>query len=214
MIKVVLADDHEMVRAGFKMLLEQNGNYKVVGEAAEGGQAYELVSRERPDVLLLDVSMPPGRSGISACEDIARDFPQTKVLVVTMYADPEYLYYTLRGGASGYMLKNSSYEELDRAIKSVLEGSIFIHPKMREMLGSNLSPQKAESLAKAQQLTTRELEITRLLAHGYTNKEIAEKLFLSIKTIEAHRSKIYSKLGLKSRAELVDYAIEHNLMAL
>lgn len=214
MIRVVLADDHEMVRAGFKMILERSGQCQIVGEAADGAEVYAVVSHVQPDVVLLDISMPPGRSGIAACEEICKDFPQVKVLIVTMYADPEYLYYTLRGGASGYMLKNSSYEELDRAIKSVLEGSIFIHPKMREMLGSNLSPQKAESLAKAQQLTTRELEITRLLAHGYTNKEIAEKLFLSIKTIEAHRSKIYSKLGLKSRAELVDYAIEHNLMAL
>lgn len=214
MIKLVLADDHEMVRAGFRMLLEQNGNYKVAGEAADGSQAYDAVAREHPDVLLLDISMPPGRSGIAACEDIARDFPQTKVLIVTMYADPEYLYYTLRGGASGYMLKNSSYEELDAAIRSVLDGSIFIHPKMRDMLGGNLTAQELESLAKAQQLTTRELEITRLLAHGYTNKEIADMLFLSIKTIEAHRSKIYAKLKLKSRAELVDYAIEHNLMTL
>ncbi len=214
MITVVLADDHEMVRAGFKMLLEQGGDYKVVGEAADGVQAYAAVSREHPDVLLLDISMPPGRSGISACEEISRDFPDVKILIVTMYADPEYLYYTLRGGASGYMLKNSSSQELQTAIKSILDGSVFIHPKMRDMLGGNLSAQELENLAKAQQLTTRELEITRLLAHGYTNKEIADELFLSVKTIEAHRAKIYAKLQIKNRAGLVDYAIEHNLMTL
>lgn len=214
MIRVVLADDHEMVRAGFKMILERSGQCQIVGEAADGAEVYAVVSREQPDVVLLDISMPPGRSGIAACEEICKDFPQVKVLIVTMYADPEYLYYTLRGGASGYMLKNSSPDELLAAIISVLNGSIYIHPKMREMLGGELTAQELENLANAQQLTTRELEILRLLAHGYTNREIAEKLFLSVKTVEAHRSKIYSKLKIKSRYELVDYAIEHKLMSL
>ncbi len=214
MIRVVLADDHEMVRAGFKMILERSGQCQIVGEAADGAEVYAVVSHVQPDVVLLDISMPPGRSGIAACEEICKDFPQVKVLIVTMYADPEYLYYTLRGGASGYMLKNSSPDELLAAIVSVLNGSIYIHPKMREMLGGELTPQEMENLASAQQLTTRELEILRLLAHGYTNREIAEKLFLSVKTVEAHRSKIYSKLKIKSRYELVDYAIEHKLMSL
>ncbi len=214
MIRVVLADDHEMVRAGFKLILEQGGQFKIVGEAADGQQAYEVVAQERPDVLLLDISMPPGRSGIVACEEVNRDFPQVKILILTMYADPEYLYYTLRGGAHGYMLKNSSPAELLAAINSVLAGSLYIHPKMREILGGKLSAAEMRKLAQAQQLTTRELEITRLLAYGYTNREIAEQLFLSVKTVEAHRSKIYSKLGIKTRAGLVDYAIEHNLMRL
>ncbi len=214
MIRIVLADDHEMVRAGFKMILEQGGKCKVVGQAADGQQAYEVVARERPDVLLLDISMPPGRCGIVACEEIHRDFPQVKILIVSMYADPEYLYYTLRGGANGYMVKNSSPAELFAAINSILAGNIYIHPKMREILGSTLSADEMERLAQAQQLTTRELEIVRLLAHGYTNREIAEQLFLSAKTVEAHRSKIYSKLGIKTRAELVDYAIQHKLMRL
>lgn len=214
MIDIVLADDHEMVRAGFKMILEQSGQCEVVAQAADGAEAYAVVGREHPDVLLLDISMPPGRSGIVACEEISRDFPQVKILILTMYADPEYLYYTLRGGAHGYMLKNSSGEALLAAINSVLAGSIYIHPKMRELLGGELSAAEMEKLAQAQQLTTRELEITRLLAHGYTNREIAEQLFLSAKTVEAHRAKIYSKLGIKNRAGLVDYAIEHNLMRL
>ena len=214
MITLVLADDHEMVRAGFRMILEQTGQFKVVGEAADGAQAYAAVSRERPDVLLLDISMPPGKSGLSACEDITRDFPQTKVIILTMYADLEYIYYTLRGGAQGYMLKNSSAQELIDCINSVLGGSLYIHPKMRELMSRELSPAQMEELARAQQLTTRELEIIRLLAHGYTNREIADMLFLCVKTIEAHRSKIYTKLKLKSRAELVDYAIAHKLMQL
>ena len=214
MTRIVLADDHEMVRAGFRMILEQCDEYEIVGEAAEGTQAYAVVAREHPDVLLLDISMPPGRSGIVACEEISRDFPQVKIIILTMYADPEYLYYTLRGGARGYVLKNATPAELKDAIESAMNGSIYIHPKMRSMLEDGMTDEEKAALADAQKLTTRELEITQLLARGYTNREIADQLFLSIKTVEAHRSKIYSKLGFKSRAELVDYAIAHKLLKL
>lgn len=215
MIRIVLADDHEIVRSGLKMLIESTPDMKVVGEAADGEQAYELVAREKPDILLMDISMPPGQSGLVACGRITQDHPNTRIIVVTMFAEPEYLYFTLQGGAAGYLLKNSSSEELVSAIRMVQGGGTYIHPKMVESLTRQLFSSSGEGEdVSYKQLTTRELEILQLLAKGHTNKEISEKIYLSIKTVEAHRSKIYAKLGFKTRADLVAYAIRHKLLDL
>lgn len=213
MIRIALADDHEVVRSGFRMLLEKDPEVSVVAEAADGAQAFEVVAREKPDILLLDISMPPGESGLIACEKITKEFPQTKVIILTMFAETEYLNYTLRGGASGYLLKTSTPEELMAAIHAVQEGGTYIHPKMAAGLTKQLFAQEGESSDNPYQLlSNREMEILLLLVKGYTNKQISEQLFLSIKTIESHRSKIYSKLGLDSRAALVAYATKHKLI--
>lgn len=212
MIRVMLADDHEVVRAGFRMILEQDPDVRVVAEAADGAQAYAIVAREKPDILLMDISMPPGQSGLVACEKIAKDFPNTKVVILTMFAEPEYLFYTLRGGAAGYVLKSSTSEELIAAVHAVAEGGSYIHPKMTALLTKQLVTGGEEEDRSYQQLSNRELEILQLLAKGFTNKEISEQIFLSVKTVEAHRSKIYQKLGLKTRADLVDYALKHKLL--
>ena len=204
MIRVMLADDHEVVRVGFRMILEQDPDVRVVAEAADGAQAYAIVAREKPDILLMDISMPPGQSGLVACEKIAKDFPGTKVVILTMFAEPEYLFYTLRGGAAGYVLKNSTSEELIAAVHAVAEGGSYIHPKMTAMLTKQLVAGGEEEDRSYQHL--------QLLAKGFTNKEISEQIFLSVKTVEAHRSKIYQKLGLKTRADLVDYALRHKLL--
>lgn len=214
MIRIVLADDHDVVRSGFKLILEKDPEIIVVGEAAEGGQAYATVARERPDILLLDISMPPGQSGLTACKDITRDFPNTKVIIVTMFAEPEYLYYTLKGGAKGYLIKSATAPELLGAIHTVHEGGSYIHAKMTEAITKGMSQEEREEMASLQKLSSRELEILQLLAKGHTNKEISEQIFLSVKTVEAHRAKIYAKLGLKSRADLVDYALRHKLLGL
>ncbi len=214
MIRIMLADDHEVVRAGFKMILDQDPAIQVVAEAADGAQAYAVVAREKPDILLMDISMPPGQSGLVACEKVAKDFPSTKVIILTMFAEPEYLFYTLRGGAAGYVLKNSSSEELLAAVHAVAEGGSYIHPKMAAMLTKQMAGKGDEDDRSYQQLSNRELEVLQLLAKGFTNKEISERIFLSVKTVEAHRSKIYQKLGLKSRADLVDYALRHKLLSI
>lgn len=212
MIRIVIADDHEVVRAGFRMLLEQDPELVVVAEAADGAQAYEAVMRERPDILLMDISMPPGESGLIACEKIVKDFSKTRVIVLTMYADQEYLLHTLRGGASGYLLKTSTAEELFSAIYSVNEGGTYIHPKMAGNLTKQLFSGTGEGEDGASPvLTNRELEVLQLLVKGFTNKEISGQLYLSIKTVEAHRKKLYSKLNVNSRSDLVSYAIEHKL---
>ena len=215
MIRIVIADDHEIVRSGLKMLLESDPDMRVVGEAADGEQAFQVAMREKPDILLMDISMPPGQSGLIACGHVAKRLPKTKVIVVTMFAEPEYLFFTLRGGAAGYLLKNSSREDLLNAVRTVHAGGSFIHPKMVENITRQLvSPDGEAEDTSYKQLTTRELEILQLLAKGHTNKEISEKIYLSIKTVEAHRSKIYAKLGFKTRADLVAYAIRHKLLDL
>ena len=147
-----------------------------------------------------------------ACEKITKDFPCTKVIILTVFAEPEYLFYTLRGGAAGYVLKNSSSEELLAAVHAVAEGGSYIQPKMMGLLTKQLVKGGEEEDRSYQQLSNRELEVLQLLAKGFTNKEISEQIYLSVKTIEAHRSKIYRKLGLKTRADLVDYALRHKLL--
>ncbi len=213
MIRAAIADDHEVVRAGFKMVLEKDPSIQVIGEAADGSQAYNLVSKERPDVLLLDISMPPGQSGLVACKDISQDFPETRIIIVTMFSEPEYLRFTIRGGASGYLLKTASPDELRRAVPTVMQGDIYIHLKMAEILKADVESEESKKRSSMlQKLTARELEVLQLLALGFTNKEIAEKIFLSVKTVEAHRAHIYAKMGFKSRAELVSFALAHKLM--
>ena len=214
MIRIVLADDHEVVRAGIKALLDdQSTEMEVVAEAADGVRAYEMVAYNKPDILLMDISMPPGESGLIACEKIATDFPDTKIIILTMFAEPEYLYYTLKGGASGYTLKTSTTEELLTAIRTVHDGDTYVHPKMTSALTKQLFADESESTdSPFTLLTNRELEVFQLLAKGYTNKEISEQLYLSVKTIEAHRAKINTKLGFKTRADLVSFAIKHKLL--
>ena len=213
MINVILADDHEVVRTGIKLLLEADPDIAVVAEAAEGTQAYSLVAQHKPQVLLLDISMPPGQSGLVACEKVARDFPDTKVIILTMFAEPEYLLYTLRGGAAGYVLKNSTPEQLRQAVHDIAAGGSYIHPTMASLLAKQAGNTEAND-PSFQQLSSRELEILQLIARGHTNKEIGERMFLSVKTVEAHRSKIFKKLHLKTRADAVDYALRHKLLDL
>ncbi len=214
MITVALADDHEMVRFGFKMILDKDPQIEVVGEAAEGSGAYALVAARKPDVLLLDLSMPPAQSGLVACERIVRDLPETKVIILTMFAEPEYLYFTMRKGAKGYLLKSATPAELLRAIHMVHEGDSYIHPEMVESLAAFLADGGKGIEEELEQLTPRELEILVLLAKGFTNREISEKVFLSVKTVEAHRAKIYAKLGFANRAQLVEFALRHKLLEL
>ena len=211
MIDVILADDHDVVRTGIKLLLEADPEIKVIDEAADGSQAYSLVAKHKPSILLLDISMPPGQSGLVACKKITKDFPDTNVIILTMFAEPEYLLYTLRGGAAGYVLKSSTPEQLRQAVHEVANGGTYIHPSMTELLAKHIGDSDSHS-PSFQQLNARELETLQLIAHGFTNKEIAKRMFLSVKTVEAHRSKIYKKLGLKTRADAVNYAIKHKLL--
>lgn len=215
-MRIVIADDHAVVRSGFSMILNFQEDMEVVATAADGREAFQMVAKHEPDVLLLDISMPPGESGLIATGKIKEAFPDTKILILTMFDDDEYLFYILKSGANGYILKNSPDEELVSAIRMVHNGGTYIDPKLASTLVNELiNPTDGnETSDPFKILTKRELEILPLVARGYGNKDISEKLFISVKTVEAHKSRIMSKLGFKSRPELVDYAIKKKLMDL
>ncbi len=213
-MRIVIADDHAVVRSGFAMILNFQEDMEVVGSAADGIDAYRMVAKHLPDILLMDLSMPPGESGLIAVTKINSDFPDTKIIILTMYEDEEYLFHVLRNGAKGYVLKNSPDEDLLRAIRMVFQGGIYIHPKMatslvREYLSNN---QEDTEHSPFRILSTREIETLHLVAKGYGNKEIAEKLNISVKTVESHKAKIMEKLNLSTRHELVDYALKRKLL--
>jgi len=211
-IRVVLADDHAILRAGLQALLNAQSDIQVVGEASDGATTIQMVQDVEPDVVLLDITMP-GMSGLDAAGEIKRIRPATRVLILTMHDDDAYLRQALRAGASGFVLKRAEDRDLLAAIRAVYAGEIYVHPSMSKALVNALIPnqhvadQQANSL-----LTARELEVLRLLVEGYTNQEIAQRLILSVKTVETHRSHIMDKLGLRTRAELVRYARQQNLL--
>lgn len=213
-MKVVIADDHAVVRSGFAMIINFQEDMEVVATAADGIEAYKMVAKHRPDILLMDLSMPPGESGLIATAKIHEDFPETNIIILTMHDDEEYLFHVLKKGARGYVLKNSPDEQLVSAIRMVHQGGVYIHPKLASSLVREFvsQDQQADEHNPYQLLSTREVEILPLVAKGYGNKEIAEMLHISVKTVEAHKAKIMEKLNLKSRPELVEYAIKKKLL--
>lgn len=215
-MKIIIADDHAVVRTGFKHILNYQVDMEVVATAADGLEAYELVAKHRPDIILLDLSMPPGQSGLIATGKIHENFPDTKIVVLTMYDDEEYMFHVLKNGASGYILKNAPDEELISALRQVYDGGTYVHPSMATSLVREFM-QKGPDLSDEDDpfkiLSKREIEILPLVAKGYGNKEIAEMLYISVKTVEAHKSKLMDKLQLKSRPELVEYALRKKFLS-
>lgn len=212
-MKIVIADDHAVVRTGFSMILNYQEDMEVVATAADGVEAYQKVLEYRPDVLILDLSMPPGESGLVATSKISESFPETKILILTMYDDEEYLFHVLKSGAKGYILKNAPDEQLILAVRTVYRGETYIDMKLTTSLVNEFINQSNQeevnySSDPFKVLSKRELEILPLIAKGYGNKEIAEKLFVSVKTVEAHKTHIMNKLNLKSKPELVEYALK------
>ncbi|HCG75390.1 MULTISPECIES: nitrate respiration regulation response regulator NreC [Staphylococcus] len=216
-MKIVIADDHAVVRTGFSMILNYQEDMEVVATAADGVEAYQKVLEYRPDVLILDISMPPGESGLVATSKISESFPETKILILTMYDDEEYLFHVLKSGAKGYILKNAPDEQLILAVRTVYRGETYIDMKLTTSLVNEFINQSNQeevnySSDPFKVLSKRELEILPLIAKGYGNKEIAEKLFVSVKTVEAHKTHIMNKLNLKSKPELVEYALKKKLL--
>ncbi|MCM3744324.1 response regulator transcription factor [Sporosarcina luteola] len=213
-MKIIIADDHAVVRSGFMHILNFQADMEVVATAADGLEAYEQVAKHRPDIVLMDLSMPPGESGLIATGKIKEDFPETKVIILTMYDDEEYLFHVLKNGASGYVLKNSPDEELLSAIRTVYDGGTYIHPSMATSLVRQFVKKDVDEAETDPYkiLSRREIEVLPLVAKGYGNKEIAEMLYISVKTVEAHKAKIMEKLNLKSRPELVEYALRKKFL--
>ena len=203
-IRVLICDDHALLRSGLRRLLEAEGGFEIVAEAASADEAVERLAATRPDVLLLDVVMP-GRNGVEAMPDLGAASPETRVLVLSMQDDPTYVRRAFAAGASGYLLKEAADAELVQALNEVAAGRRYVHP----LLGARLAAAEAETDARAgvDPLSDREHEVLRLLALGHTNQEIATMLFISVRTAETHRAHIMRKLGLSTRAEIVRYAL-------
>jgi two-component system response regulator NreC len=214
-IRVLIVDDHGIVRAGIKSLLETQPDIEVVAEASEGREALEKVRQLRPDVVLMDIAMP-GMNGLEATREIKREMPESSVLALTMQDNEEYFFPMLSAGASGYVLKEASSEELLTAVRAVYEGGAFLSPAVaRAVLEDYLQGVATGSEKDSYSfLSDREKEVLKLAAEGKTNREMAEALFLSTKTIEKHRATMMHKLGLANRSELVRYAIKKGLIDL
>ena len=208
-IKVLVVDDHAVVRSGIRLLLEAEEDIEVVGEAGTAEEAVRAARLEKPDVVLLDVVMP-GKSGIEATPDIRAAAKSAAVLVLSMQDDPSYVREAFASGASGYVLKEAVDVEVVQAVREVAAGRKYVHPA----LGARLAASEAEDAAKAASdpLSEREREVLRLLALGHTNQEIAKMLYISVRTAETHRAHIMQKLGLQTRAELVRHALASGLL--
>jgi two-component system response regulator NreC len=208
MTTIVIADDHRVVRSGLRMVLEREEDFEVVAEAGDIADARRYVRAHRPDVLILDLSMP-GDPSLPAIPVFLEESPKTHVVVLTMQEDPAFAREALQAGASAYVLKEAADEELVQAVRAAASGGIFLTPQ----LGARIAAAPPESSGPPDDLTEREVEVLRLIALGHTNAEIAGQLFLSVRTVESHRAHIQHKIRLTSRAELVHYALEHGLMS-
>jgi two-component system response regulator NreC len=208
-IRILIADDHGVIRAGLRALLEDIPEITVVGEASDGGEALAKAVELKPDILLMDLSMP-NIGGIEATRQLSQSEPKVRVLILTVHEDESLLKEVIRVGAAGYIIKRAAQEDLIHAIRIVSRGDLYIHPSMtRALINVATVPPKVSEI---ETLTLREIEVLQLLAKGYTNRQIAEHLSLSPRTVEGHRSNLSGKLGLHSRVELVEYAEKHGLL--
>jgi DNA-binding NarL/FixJ family response regulator len=207
-MRVLIADDHGIVRSGLRMLLESQPDVEVVAEAADGAEARDAAIRERPDIAILDVKMPK-LTGLQATREIKEQAPEVAVLILSMYDDERYLFEALKAGASGYVLKSQADSELVDALKAVQRGEPFLTPEAQRALIKDVLGQGS---VRDEELTPREQEVVKLVAEAHTNKQIAEILHLAEKTVENHRSNAMRKLGMRDRVELVRYAIRRGLI--
>jgi DNA-binding NarL/FixJ family response regulator len=206
-VRVLIADDHGIVRSGLRLLLERQPDIEVVAEAADGAEARELAVRERPDLAILDVKMPK-LTGLQATREIKQQAPEVSVLILSMHDDERYLFEALKAGASGYVLKAQADTDLLAAIRAVERGEPFLTPEAQRTLIKDV----LERGSSGEELTPREEEIVKLVAEAHTTKQIAELLHLSEKTVENHRANAMRKLGMRDRVELVRYAIRRGLI--
>jgi DNA-binding NarL/FixJ family response regulator len=211
-VRILLADDHGVVRAGVRRILEAEPDLEVVAEASDGAEAVELVRRTNPDLAVLDISMPR-TSGLQAARDIARRSPSTRTLMLSMHDNEQYFFSALKAGASGYVLKSAADEDLVHACRTAMRGESFLYAGVASTLVRDYLERlrRGERLPKAV-LTEREEEVVKLIAEGNSSKEIASTLVISVKTVERHRANILAKLGMRDRTELTRYAIRAGLI--
>ena len=212
-LSIVLADDHTILREGLRALLTADSQFEVVGEARDGREAVRCVERLGPDLLLMDLSMPR-MSGMDAIREIKKRYPGTKIIALTVHKTEEYLLTTLQAGADGFVLKDATHDELIMAIKNVMGGKSYLSPGVSEKVieGYLKGKQSTQSLSSWETLSQREREVLKLIAEGYKNKEIAEDLCISLKTVEKHRANLMKKLDLHNAAALTVYAVDKGLV--
>jgi len=208
--RLLVVDDHAVVRSGLRMLLDAESDFDVVAEAGNARDAVFEARAHKPDVIVLDVVMP-GESGIEALPRLRKEAPNAKVLVLSMQDDPRYVREAFAQGANGYVLKEAADAEVVGAVREIAAGGEYVHPALGARMVA--AEAQARAAAAADPLSDREREVLRLLALGHTNQEIARKLYISVRTAETHRAHIMQKLGLSTRAELVRHAIAHGLLA-
>jgi two-component system response regulator NreC len=210
----MIADDHAILRAGLRMLVNAQADMEVVSEAPDGEKAVQTARETKPDVALLDLTMPRV-GGMKALQEMARDCRETRVLVLTMHDDPAYLRSALAAGASGYLLKRAVDAELIAAIRAVHRGGVFVDPRLANILVQDVlakTRRKAGSTRPANILSHRELQVLTLVARGYTSAEIAKQIFVGVKTIETYRSRLTEKLGLRTRSDVIRFAVQMGLL--
>jgi len=213
-IRILLADDHAVLRAGLNLLLNGRADMDVIGEAGDGVELLLLAEKQQPDVILLDLTMPR-LGGLEVLPLLRQSVPNTHILILTMHDDESYLRQVLKMGAAGYVLKKAADVELITAIQAVMRGDVYVHPTMTKALLDEMLPKDAHKETEDDlwnTLSTREQEVLHLVALGHTGREIADKLSLSVKTIETYRTRGMEKLGLRNRATLVRFALSHNLL--
>lgn len=211
-IKIILADDHRIIREGLRALLNKESDVEVMAEAADGRTTVKLCREFKPDVVIMDITMP-GLNGIEATQQIVSELPDIKVIALSMHSDKKFVTEMLNAGASGYLLKDSAFEELSSALHAVYDNQLYLSAQLTGVK-NYLDGVHVKPPASSPNLTTREREVLQLLAEGKTTQQIASSLFLSAKTVAAHRIQIMNKLGLRSVAELTKYAIREGLTAL
>jgi two-component system, NarL family, response regulator NreC len=211
MIRVLIADDHAIVRAGLRTLIHSEPTMELVGEAAGGYEAIDLIEKAQPEVLVLDLSMPD-LDGIAVIKKIKPQFPALRILILTIHEDEGLLRAALKAGASGYILKGAAESELISAVRTILRGELYVDPSMVRKLLSDEVAQVVQPPQPIEALTPRETEVLKLIVQGYTNRQIGDELNISIRTAASHRSNLSDKLGLHNRVELVRFAREHGLI--
>lgn len=210
-IRILIADDHGVIRVGMRAFLEKEPGFQVVGEAANGQEAQKLAAELQPDIVLLDISMPD-LDGIQVTRHLRKSVPQTRILILTLHEGVSMLREAIAAGAAGYITKRAVDVELVGAIETVMRGETYVHPSMTQALIKDLVFEPDSVKPPAQLLTPRESKVLQLIARGQTNRQIAKTLSLSIRTVDSHRANLMNKLGVSKRDDLIHYAIEHHLL--
>jgi DNA-binding NarL/FixJ family response regulator len=211
-VRIMLVDDHRLVRAGIRALLEKTPRGKVIGEAADGREAFTLIEKQRPDIVLIDIAMP-GLNGLDAVDRIKKEWPETKVIILSMHANEEYVVRALRSDVSGYLIKDAAVDELEDAIRTVTQGEVYFSRRISKRVIRDYLTNTDAMRGPLEQLSSRQREVLQLIGEGKNTKEIADILQVSVKTIEAHRLQLMQRLEIHDIPGLVKFAIRTGLVS-